>query len=279
MRTGRVMAATAIMATVAAVPAAGATSGSTPGWRTDGGLRVVGLAGGGTQLVAFRTSRPGRVSTLGAVKGLTGDVRLVGIDFRIQTGALYGVGDAGGVYRFAGRRAAKVSQLSVALQGTSFGVDFNPAANRLRVISDTGQNLRHNIDDGETAGTTLTDGTLAYPPATGAAKGVTAAAYTNNDLSADTATTLFDLDTVLDQVAVQSPANAGSLAATGKLGADSGADAGFDIYGTTRAAGYAVVPVGGTPTLFGVNLLSGRAARVGRIGADVTDLAVPFRQR
>jgi hypothetical protein len=35
----------------------------------------------------------------------------------------------------------------VALQGTRFGVDFNPAANRLRVISDLGQNLRHNIDD------------------------------------------------------------------------------------------------------------------------------------
>jgi hypothetical protein len=33
------------------------------------------------------------------------------------------------------------------LDGTWFDVDFNPAANRLRVISVRGQNLRHNLDD------------------------------------------------------------------------------------------------------------------------------------
>ena len=65
--------------------------------------------------------------------------------------------------------------LSVALTGTNFGVDFNPAADRLRVISDTGQNLRHDL----TAGTTTVDG-LTYPPATTPATGVTGAAYTNN---------------------------------------------------------------------------------------------------
>jgi len=82
-------------------------------------------------------------------------------------------------------RAAKVSQLTVALAGQSFGVDVNPAANRLRIISDTGQNLRHNLDDpngAPAAGTTATDGMLTVPPATVAAAGVTGAAYTNNDL-------------------------------------------------------------------------------------------------
>jgi hypothetical protein len=34
-----------------------------------------------------------------------------------------------------------VSQLTVGLMGNAFGVDFNPAANRLRVVSDLGQNL------------------------------------------------------------------------------------------------------------------------------------------
>ena len=125
----------------------------------------------------------------------------------------------------------------MALAGTRFGVDFNPAANRLRVISDTGQNLRHNIDDpmGQpAAGTTAVDGTLTYPPATTPATGVTAAAYTNNDLDPTTATTLFDLDTTLDQISVQSPANAGSLAPTGKIGVDAGSSAGFDIYSPLR---------------------------------------------
>ncbi|ONI50380.1 hypothetical protein STIB_54740 [Streptomyces sp. IB2014 011-1] len=112
-----------------------------------------------------------------------------------------------------------------------FGVDFNPAANRLRVISNTGQNLRHNIDDGAAPLGTTADGTLTnptMPPST--AMGVTGAAYTNNDLDAATATTLFDIDTLADRVSLQSPANAGTLAPTGNLGVNAGPDAGFDIY-------------------------------------------------
>ncbi|MFB7032705.1 MULTISPECIES: DUF4394 domain-containing protein [unclassified Streptomyces] len=53
----------------------------------------------------------------------------------------------------------------MALKGTHFGVDFNPAANRLRVISDTGQNLRHNIDDPAAPKTTTADGALTNPAA------------------------------------------------------------------------------------------------------------------
>ena len=63
------------------------------------------------------------------------------------------------------------------------------------------------------------------------ALGVTAAAYTNNDLNQpNTGTTLFDLDTTLDQVVVQSPPGNGILVATGKLGVDAAAASGFDIY-------------------------------------------------
>ena len=112
-----------------------------------------------------------------------------------------------------------------------FGVDFNPAADRLRIISDTGQNLAHNVNAG---GVTVANATLTYtaPPATAVpATGVTAAAYTNNDLNQpDTGTTLFDLDTMQDQVAIQSPPGNGILVATGKLGVDAGRRAGFDIY-------------------------------------------------
>lgn len=86
----------------------------------------------------------------------------------MQNGKLYGVGNLGGIYTLStrSRDGTKVGQLTVALQGTRFGVDFNPAANRLRVISDTGQNLRHNIDDPAAPTTTTVDGTLTYPPAT-----------------------------------------------------------------------------------------------------------------
>ena len=170
-------------------------------------LVVVGLTDQ-NRLVAFLAANSRNMLNIGRITGLAGDTSLIGIDYRVQDGKLYGVGDAGGIYTVSTRtaRATKVSQLSVALRGTAFGVDFNPAANRLRVISDAGQNLRHNIDDpngAPAAGVTAEDGMLTYPPATTAAAGVTAAAYTNNDLDPNTATTLFDLDSTLDQVAIQ----------------------------------------------------------------------------
>ena len=118
------------------------------------------------------------------------DTALVGIDFRVQDGKLY-VGDAGGIYTIDPNTALAtlVSQLTVALEGTYFGVDFNPAADRLRIISDTGQNLAHNVNP---QGTTAVNMVLNYPApvSINPALGVTGAAYTNNDLSDATGTTL-----------------------------------------------------------------------------------------
>jgi len=283
--TGGLTAAAGITALVAVgVAAVGDTAQASYGGSSSSskGLKAVGLSGNGTKLVAFDTEKPKQVKRIGTVKGLTGDMSLIGIDYRVQDGKLYGVGDQGGVYTLSSKsaKATKVSQLTVALQGMSFGVDFNPAANRLRVISDTGQNLRHNIDDGATAGTTATDGSLTIPPATATVTGVTGAAYTNNDLDPATATTLYDLDTTLDQIAVQAPANAGTLSPTGKLGVDAGTDAGFDVYSdlrngkTSSVTGFAALQVGGRSALYRVNLITGEASLRGQFPLPVTDLAV-----
>ncbi len=95
-------------------------------------------------------------------------------------------------------KASLVSRLDVALAGTSFGVDFNPTVDRLRVVSDTGQSLRVNVD----TGATLVDAASRIPvPRWPAATGVTGAAYTNNDADPNTATTLYDIDSTLDQIA------------------------------------------------------------------------------
>jgi hypothetical protein len=269
-----------------------ATAGSTPTvaatvqpQRSD----VVGLTDKG-RLVTFRSTSPDKIRSTARVQGLKDDQRLVGIDYRVQNGKLYGVGDLGGIYTInTGAnfgQATKVSQLTVPLAGQNFGVDFNPAANRLRVISDTGQNLRHNLDDPAgtpAAGMTATDGTLAYPgvppaPPTTATQ-VTAAAYTNNDLDPNTATTLFDLDTMLDQVVIQSPANAGLLVPTGKLTVDAGPWAGFDI--STRGGdnrGLAVLNTGGRMRLYDIALTTGKAIKLGTFPSkvQVVDLAVPL---
>lgn len=250
---------------------------------------VVGLTDKG-RLVKFRSTSPDRIRATARVRGLKDDQRLVGIDYRVQDGKLYGVGDRGGIYTISAGasfgQATKVSQLTVPLSGQNFGVDFNPAANRLRVISDTGQNLRHNLDDPAgtpAAGMTATDGALAYPgvppalPTT--ATQVTAAAYTNNDLDPNTATTLFDVDTMLDQVVIQSPANAGLLAPTGKLTVDADQWAGFDIStqdGSNR--GFAVLNTGGRMRLYDIALTTGKATKLGAFPAkvQVVDLAIPL---
>jgi hypothetical protein len=210
------------------------------------------------------------------------DTTLVGIDFRVQDGKLYGVGNGGGVYTIDTRSAAavKVSQLTVALSGASFGVDFNPAADRLRIVSDTGQNLRHNVNAG---GVTLVDTALNYAAGV-TATGITGIAYTNNDLDANTGTTLFDIDTSLNQVALQSPPNAGSLVATGKLTIDADSPVGFDIYTTLRNgvavdnSAYASLVVGGVTGFYRVSLLTGKATLIDTFSDRVVDIAIPLNQ-
>ena len=96
------------------------------------------------------------------------DTGLVGIDFRVQDGKLYGVGDGGGIYTIDTKtaEAKRVSFLTETLNGKFFGVDFNPAADRLRIISDTGQNLAHNLnrwDNGRQYGAQLS-GTGQHQP-------------------------------------------------------------------------------------------------------------------
>ncbi|MFD6431385.1 DUF4394 domain-containing protein [Streptomyces venezuelae] len=252
-------------------------------------LRAFGITGDGTQMATFTTDRPNVLDWVRDIVGLSGDTALIGIDFRVQNGLMYGVGDKGGIYTIKTPPATpdvvitKVSQLQYSLHGTNFGVDFNPAADRLRVVSDNGQNLRHNLNDH----TTIQDLNLTTPPVEGTTKGVSAAAYTNNDLNGATGTTLFDVNTGSDQIVIQSPANNGTLAPTGSLGIDAQSNAGLDIYSsppggkTVGNAAYATLTASGAarPSLYSVNLFTGEATLVSdalgsRFPLNITDLAI-----
>jgi hypothetical protein len=250
-------------------------------------LGVFGLTDDG-RLIGFRSDNPKRARSIANISGLTGsDTRLVGIDFRVQDGNLYGVADGGGVYRIDTTTAAAtfVNALSIPLSGTRFGVDFNPAADRLRIVSDTGQNLAHNVNAG---GVTAMNGALTYtapPAAPVVALGVTGAAYTNNDLNQPaTGTTLFDLDTTLDQIVVQSPPGNGILVATGQLRVDADSWAGFDIYTSVKNGvavanhGFASLSVDGRYGFFRIDLLTGLATRLGVFDDNVVDIAIPLDQ-
>lgn len=243
----------------------------------------LGLSSNGKNLTIFDLRTGKRTKALGQAKGLSTDTRLVGIDHRPADNLFYGVGNSGGVYRInsGNGNVTKVSQLSVPLAGTYFGVDFNPAADRLRIVSDTGQNLRHDVT--QAAPATAVDGALNYEGA--AATGVTAAAYTNTDNDPRTGTTLFDLDMTRDQLVQQVPANSGNLIVAGSFGPRQGPVAGFDIISTrsgTRAVentGFASIrpTSGGLATLYRVDLLSGRFTKVAKFNKDIADLAI--RQR
>ncbi len=186
----------------------------------------------GGQLISFDSSSPGALSSSVSLNGVAGS--LVGIDFRPATpDTLYGLGNNGGVgtiysINLVTGVAAPVYTLTTALAGTSFGVDFNPVPDALRILSNTGQNLRIT---GFATGTFVTnvDGFLNLG---GTTQSGVAAAYTNSFAGATT-TTLFALQdntaAGTDQLFTVNPPNTGALNSVATLAINVSQLSGFDI--------------------------------------------------
>lgn len=202
--------------------------------------------------------------------------RLVGIDQRPANGQLYGLTDAGQIVTLdpATGRATPVSRLSEPFEsGGRAVVDFNPVADRLRVIGANGTNLRINVE----SGMTTRDGALKYAPGelAGTAPRITAGAYTNS-MQGATATTLLTLDSVLGMLNVQNPPNDGVQAPRGRLSASVPATAAFDIVPGGPNMNRGFVLAGGT--LHMLDLASGALTSVGTVAnlpsSGVIDIAV-----
>lgn len=217
------------------------------------------------RIVSFNRATPATLVGAVSVTGLASGESLLGIDIRPADGLLYALGSAGNVYtvdpstgaatlRAALRAVAGDDNPYAALVGDSFAVDFNPAADRLRVIGNLGQNLRINVTNGDT----ITDGLIA--PAAGGTATVSAGAYTNS-FAGTTTTQLFDLDVVAGTLHLQDPPNNGTLAAGLPLGVTATAANGFDIDARNNTA-YAALTVGGTSSLYTINLTTGAATAV-----------------
>ncbi|GIH02086.1 hypothetical protein Rhe02_01530 [Rhizocola hellebori] len=228
-------------------------------------------------LVTFKVNDPWTAEDIGEISGLVGDEDIVGIDYRVQDGLLYGLGNAGGVYTFEGVVGTKVSQLSVALTGAFWGVDFNPVDGLLRVVSDNGQNLIHDLETADAD--PLTDGNTVEE----AALEASAIAYENIDSDATTGTRLLDIDTDLNQTSHQSTDTEGVLTLVGPLGIDVQDNAGFDIYSTLDAngaaasnKGVAALSYAGVFGLYDIDLVTGAAKAICDFPDElqVTDLAV-----
>ena len=219
-------------------------------------------------VLSFDRATPATLKGSIAVKGLQANEKLVGLDTRPADGLLYVLSDQGRLYtlnastgvatfKVALSAAAGDDNPYTALTGSQFAVDFNPVADRLRVVSNTGLNLRIDV----TTGSTTTDGTINGP----AAAAITAAAYTNA-IAGTTTTQLFSLDAAAGQVYLQDPPNNGTLTTPISLGGTFGAANGFDIDARSNTA-YAALANGGTTALYTVPLAAGSAAvRVGTIG-------------
>lgn len=230
------------------------------------------------RLFSFNRDTPGTEVGSVVVSGLVADETLLGIDIRPADGVLYAVGSKGSIYKVVAStgvatvastlRAAAGSTFS-ALSGTSFGVDFNPVADRLRVVSNTGQNLRINVDNGDT----ITDGAIAPTSAA-----VSASAYTNAFPGTST-TRLFNLNLATNTLDLQDPPNNGTLVTGAPLGVITTAVNGFDIDARTNA-GFAALTVGSTTSLYRVNISAvapaAAATLVGRIsnGDSIRGLAL-----
>lgn len=219
------------------------------------------------------------------ISGLESDETILGIDNRPANGQLYGLSSGNRLYTispFTGI-ATRVGQntLSPTLRGTTFGVDFNPVPDRLRVVSDARQNLRLNPDTGAVVDAdpntdgVQPDGNIAYDAADvnkDATPRLAGAAYTNSVAGA-TSTTNYAIDTGLDVLVTQgsvggmpvSP-NTGRLFTVGRLGVDASDAVGFDITPDGRAFAALTRPGESTSALYAIDLATGGARALGTFG-------------
>ena len=110
--------------------------------------QVIGLVGS-TNIVTFDSASPGTITSNRTITGLDAGVVLTGIDLRPADNQLYTVSTTGTVYRLtlsgSNYTATSLGTISTSPTGHSFGLDFNPTVDRLRMVSDTNQNVRINL--------------------------------------------------------------------------------------------------------------------------------------
>ena len=214
-----------------------------------------------------------RVTGTWKLTGLPGGA-LVGIDVRPADGMLYGLTTDGSVVTIdkMGKVAVKSKLETMLPAGTAATVDFNPVADRLRVIGANGMNLRANVDDGKVT----KDGDLKYADTDmhkGEKPNIVAGAYTNSYKGA-TETTLLNVDGTIGGLIRQAPPNDGVLNAIGKHGAKTG-QAAFDIVADGKGGNAGWMMIG--DTLCSVDLATGKAteaAKIAGVTGTVWDIAI-----
>jgi hypothetical protein len=235
------------------------------------GIAAVGNA---TNLVTWDSFSPGILISGTFITGLQNNETLVGIDVRPATGQLYGLGSSSRLYTIdPGTGIATqvgAGPFAPPLNGFSFGFDFNPTIDRLRVVSETNKNMVLNPNTGAVE---LVATDLAYaggdPTGGGVDPNVVHSAYTNSVPGAATSQ-LYGIDTRVNNLVTQAN-NTGLLSTVGSLGnLNVGAVGGFDISGLTGIAYAALLPENSSVTQFyRINLATGVPTPVGVINGGI----------
>jgi len=265
----------------------------------------IALSEDGTTLYRFALDRPQNAFSI-TVTGLNGGERLVGIDLRPATGQYFGIGiddvaNTGTVYRIdpqpgtasvatvigtAGSLAfVDAGGAPVDLPAGSYGIDFNPTVDRIRVVAEGGRNFRARPDTGAPVdGNNVDAGTQTDSDINGSGVvGLNATAYASSFAGA-TFTTQFGLDATTNQLAIQNSPDSGMQTfpraiTLGGAPVDFDTIVGFDIPpGVTVPApnarisgdGYAALTVNSVTSLYRIALGTGRATLLGPIGSGLT---------
>ena len=201
--------------------------------------------------------------TASAPMAISGADKVLGIDVRPADGKLWGL-TAGGQLVVIDHMSGKATPGSMLSEKATLGprpiVDFNPAADRLRVIGADGTSLRINVD----TGATTVDKPLNYDAAdANAAKKpmIAAGAYTNSAKGAKS-TELFHVDGATGALVLQNPPNDGVLTTHGTVGVPL-TDAVMDIDNEAEGKNTAYLIAGGT--LYTIDLATGKATQVGTV--------------
>jgi hypothetical protein len=146
-------------------------------------------------------------------------------------------------------------------------MDFNPTIDRVRVITDSDQNIVFNPNNGAT-----TIATNVFYGAGDVNEGVDPniidMAYTNNIANSGLPSQQYAIDYGLDAL-VKVANNAGTLTTVGSLGIDTDIYTGFDIYSPFAGSNWAyalLTPVGGTAGMYSIDLSTGSASFIGGLG-------------
>ncbi len=234
-------------------------------------------------LVSFDAMNPNVIRTSAPITGVATGQVLSGMDFRPATGELYALGynSATGEARlytinYSTAVATAVGTAPIALPANlgKIGLDFNPTVDRIRVTTSSNANYRLHPTTGAIAATDLNLNFAAGDVNFGKNPSIGAVAYTNSFAGATT-TTLYNYDDSLNVLTTQAPPNDGKLNTVGASGivvnlADPTTD--LDVFYDKIAAAnraYLVANVGtsGFDNLYTLNLTTGAATSVGKIGS------------